>query len=164
MKYQIVRIFGLPGNRPWPGDVSPAFAMICQYLSSPVQVLVTSACSPQRRLILRRFCHLHEKATSKDNGLASGDRADSACRCREEDSGKWAYLFEITIGAVSRIRTLWVLRDVLASLSLLRYTPFGLLNTFFLCRVSHSQFTEPVHQLTIGWVKLQGTKPGLTGF
>ena len=56
------------------------------------------------------------------------------------------------------------LRDVLASLSLLRHTPFGLLNTFFLCRVPHSQFAKSVHQLTIGRVKLQGTKPGLTGF
>jgi hypothetical protein len=76
-------------------------------------------------------------------------------------------VIEITIGAVdskAKSGLCEVLWGVLASLRLFRYTPLGLLNTFFLCRVPHSQFTESVHQLTIGWVKLQGTKPGLTGF
>jgi hypothetical protein len=76
-------------------------------------------------------------------------------------------LIEITIGAVdskAKSGLCEVLRNMLVRLRLLRHTPFGLLNTLFLCRIPHPQFTESVHQLTIGWVKLQGTKPGLTGF
>ena len=57
---------------------------------------------------------------------------------------------------------LWA-REVLLSLYLLGYTPFGLLDTFFLRRVAHPQFTESVHQLVVGWVKLQRMEPGLTG-
>ena len=54
-------------------------------------------------------------------------------------------------------------RAVLLSLYLLRYTPFSLLDTFFLRRVAHPQFTESVHQLDIGRVKFQRMEPGLTG-
>ena len=74
-------------------------------------------------------------------------------------------LTEITIGAVdskAESGLCEVLRDVLASLRLLGYTAFGLLDTFLLRRVSHPQVTESIHQLTIGWVKLQSTEPGLT--
>ena len=76
-------------------------------------------------------------------------------------------LIEITIEAVdskAKLGLCEVLRNMLVRLRFLRHTPFGLLNTFLLGRVAHSQFTESVHQLTIGRVKLQGTKPGLTGF
>jgi len=54
-------------------------------------------------------------------------------------------------------------RGVSLSLYLLGYTPFGLLDTFFLCWVTHPQFTESVHQLVIGRIKLQRMEPGLTG-
>jgi len=54
-------------------------------------------------------------------------------------------------------------RAVLLSLYLLGYTPFGLLDTFFLRWVAHPQFTESVYQLVIGRVKLQRMEPGLTG-
>ena len=76
-------------------------------------------------------------------------------------------VIEITTGAVdskTRSGLCEVRRNMLVRLRFLRHTPFGLLNTFLLGRVSHPHFTESVHQLTIGWVKLQGTKPGLTGF
>ena len=106
------------------------------------------------------------ETTSKDNNLASGGRAGSAGQMPRRRFGEMA-LIEITIGAVdSRAKSglCEVLRDVLASWRLLRYTPFGLLDTLFLCRVAHPLLTESIHQLTIGWVKLQGTKPGLSGF
>ena len=51
----------------------------------------------------------------------------------------------------------------LLSVYLLRYTPFGLSDTFFLRRIAHPQFTESVHQLAIGRVELQRMEPGLTG-
>ena len=51
---------------------------------------------------------------------------------------------------------------MLLSLYLLRYTAFGLLDTFFLRRVAHPQFTESVHQFVTEWVELQRMKPGLT--
>jgi len=51
----------------------------------------------------------------------------------------------------------------LLSVYLLGYTPFGLLDTFFLRRVAHPLFTESVHQLAIGRVELQRMEPGLTG-
>ena len=54
-------------------------------------------------------------------------------------------------------------REVLLSLYLLGYTPFGLLDTFFLRRVAHPQFTESVHQLIIGGVEFQRMEPGLAG-
>jgi hypothetical protein len=54
-------------------------------------------------------------------------------------------------------------RDVLLSLYLLGYAAFSLLDTFFLRWVAHPQFTESVHQLVIGRVKLQRMEPGLTG-
>ena len=75
-------------------------------------------------------------------------------------------LTEITIGAVdskAESGLCEVLRDVLASLRLLGYTLFGLLNTFFLRRVAHPQVTESVHQLVIGWVEFQRMEPGLAG-
>ena len=52
---------------------------------------------------------------------------------------------------------------MLRGLYLFRYTAFGLLDTFLLRWVSHPQVTESIHQLTIGWVKLQSTEPGLAG-
>jgi hypothetical protein len=54
-------------------------------------------------------------------------------------------------------------KAVLLRLYLLGYTPFGLLDTFFLRWVAHPQFTESVHQLVIGRVKLERMEPGLTG-
>ena len=45
---------------------------------------------------------------------------------------------------------------MLLSVYLLGYTPFGLLDTFFLRWIAHPQVTESVHQLVIGWVELQG--------
>ena len=53
--------------------------------------------------------------------------------------------------------------NVLLRLYLIGYTAFGLLDTFFLCRVSHPQVTESVHQLIIGGVEFQRMEPGLTG-
>ena len=75
-------------------------------------------------------------------------------------------LTEITIGAVdskAESGLCEVLRDVLASLRLLGYTTFGLLDTFFLGGVAHPQVTESVHQLIIGGVEFQRMEPGLTG-
>ena len=60
MKYQIVMIFILLCNRPWLEDISPAFALICQYLSSTVRDLAPSIFSPRRREI-RGLPHLHER-------------------------------------------------------------------------------------------------------
>lgn len=53
--------------------------------------------------------------------------------------------------------------DVLLSAYLLRYTLLGLLDTVFLRWVAHPQVTESVHQLIIGWIKFQCSKPGLAG-
>jgi len=60
MKYQIVVNTGLLCIRPWLGVISPAFALICQYLSSTVQDLAPSIFSPRRREILGLH-HLQEK-------------------------------------------------------------------------------------------------------
>lgn len=46
--------------------------------------------------------------------------------------------------------------DVLLGAYLLRYTLLGLLDTFFLRWVAHTQVTKSVHQLIVGWVQLQG--------
>ena len=54
-------------------------------------------------------------------------------------------------------------RAVLLGLYLLRYTLFGLLDTFLLGGVAHPQFTESVHQLIIGGVEFQRMEPGLAG-
>ena len=44
-KYQTVMILGLSCNRSAWGGVSPAFALICQYLSSTVRSLALTAAS-----------------------------------------------------------------------------------------------------------------------
>jgi hypothetical protein len=59
MKYQIVMNLVLLCNRPWLGVISPASALICQYLSSTVRDLSPSIFSPRRREI-RGLHHLHE--------------------------------------------------------------------------------------------------------
>ena len=51
MRYQIVMTISLLGNRPCLGVVSPAFALICQYLSSAVRDLAPSTLYPHRRKI-----------------------------------------------------------------------------------------------------------------
>jgi hypothetical protein len=48
MKYQMVMILILLCNRLWLGDISPAFALICQYLSSTVRDLAPFTFSPRR--------------------------------------------------------------------------------------------------------------------
>jgi hypothetical protein len=58
--YQIVMNLVLLCNRPWLVVISPAFALICQYLSSTVRDLTHSTCSPRRREI-RGLHHLHER-------------------------------------------------------------------------------------------------------
>lgn len=50
------------------------------------------------------------------------------------------------------------------ALYFLRYTLFGLLDTFLLRWIAQPQVTESVHQLVIGRVKLQRAEPGLAGF
>jgi len=53
MKYQIVMNLGLLCNRPWLGVISPAIALVCQYLSSTVRGrLSPTFSSPRRREIL----------------------------------------------------------------------------------------------------------------
>ena len=59
-KYQIVMNISLPCNRPSLGVSSPAFALICHYLSSTVLDLTLSIFSPRRREILGLH-HLQEK-------------------------------------------------------------------------------------------------------
>ena len=167
MKYHIVRILGLLGNRSWSRDVAPAFALICQYLSSTVQVLLASTCSQQRRSV-RGEHHLQEINVQQKQQF----RVSSVRRTARQMPRRG--FEEMILIEIRSLLEQWiarqnqdsveVLRNMLVSLRLLRHTPFGLLNTFFLCRVPHPHFTESVHQLTIGWVKLQGTKPGLTGF
>ena len=141
------------------------FALICQYLSSTVQVLLASTCSPQRRSV-RGEHHLPEiNGQQKQQFVVS--RVSRTARQMPRRGFEEMVVIEITTGAVdskARSGLCEVRGNMLVRLRLLRHTPFGLLNTFLLCRVTHSQFTESVHQLTIGWVKLQGTKPGLTGF
>lgn len=64
VKYQIVMIIILPCNRQCLGTISPAFALICQYLSSTVQDLAHSTFSPRRSTEeedLEGFLHLHER-------------------------------------------------------------------------------------------------------
>ncbi len=60
MKYQIVMNTGLLYNRPWLGGISPAFALIGQYLSSTVQDLAPSSFSP-RSSEIRGLRHVHER-------------------------------------------------------------------------------------------------------
>lgn len=60
MKYHIVMILSLLCNRPWLESISPAFALICQYLSSTVRDLALSIFSPRRWEILGLH-HLQEK-------------------------------------------------------------------------------------------------------
>ena len=140
------------------------FALICQYLSSTVQVLVPSIFSPQRRSV-RGEHHLPERNGTQRQQFSVSSVRRTARQMPRRGFGETT-LIEITIEAVERKAKSGlceVRRNMLVRLHFLRYTPFGLLNTFFLCRVPHPHFTESVHQLTIGWVKLQGTKPGLTG-
>jgi hypothetical protein len=60
MKYHMVMILSLLCKRPWLEGISPAFALICQYLSSTVRDLTLSIFSPRRREILGLH-HLQEK-------------------------------------------------------------------------------------------------------
>jgi hypothetical protein len=60
IKYHIVMNLVLLCNRPWLGIISPAFALICQYLSSTVRDLAPSIFSLRRREI-RGLPHLHER-------------------------------------------------------------------------------------------------------
>jgi len=47
-KYHIVMILSFLCNRLWLGDISPAFALICQYLSSTVRDLAPFTFAPRR--------------------------------------------------------------------------------------------------------------------
>ena len=59
IKYQTVMILILPCNGQWVEGISPAFALICQYLSSTVRDLARSNLSLRRREI-RGLSHLHD--------------------------------------------------------------------------------------------------------
>ena len=69
MKYQIVMNLVLLCNGPWLGVIPPAFALICQYLSSTVRDLTPSISSPRRREI-RGFLICMRGTICENNYLA----------------------------------------------------------------------------------------------
>jgi len=69
MKYHIVMILSLLCNRPWLESISPAFALVCQYLSSTVRGRLSPTFSSPRRREILGLLHLHEKIICGNNYL-----------------------------------------------------------------------------------------------